>query len=214
MDHDSDGIYRNLELFHKGAVMDIVCSPTHNYAVSLGEDGLVKVWDYANKKLYDEKYYEGAGTCLEHMPYTDANKGRNCAIGFDNGIVRIVCITADHLSLLKSFKAHDEGVISMKYAKDLRLLVTCSKAGHIFFFETDPNSDIQKYEPLCTVKLPDDAEILDMKWDPDDTSIYCGCRNGRVYEVARPVPKKIDNSDTYYWDDAEIKTWEIRVMDF
>lgn len=62
MDHDSDGIYRNVYNFHKGAIMDVVCSPTHNYAMSLGEDGLVKVWDYAKKDqmdCYDQKYYDG-----------------------------------------------------------------------------------------------------------------------------------------------------------
>jgi WD40 repeat protein len=139
------------------------------------------------------------------MPHTDANKGRLCAIGFANGIVRIVSVTADHLSLLKAFKAHDEPVLGMKFSKDLRLLVTASSSGNIFFFELDPNSDIQKFEPLCTLKLPDEAMILDFKWDPDDQSLLFGCSNGRVYEVARPNPKKIDNSDTYYWDDAEIK---------
>jgi WD40 repeat protein len=49
MDHDSDGVYRNVYNFHKGAIADLVCSPTHNYAMTLGEDGLVKVWDYAKK---------------------------------------------------------------------------------------------------------------------------------------------------------------------
>jgi WD40 repeat protein len=171
MDHDSDGVYRNVYNFHKGAINDLVCSPTHNYAISLGEDGLVKVWDYAKKDqmdCYDQKYYDGEGTCLTHMPHTDANKGRLCAMGFANGIVRIVSVTADHLSLLKAFKAHDEPVLAMKFSRDLRLLATASSAGNVFFFDLDPHSDIQKFEPLCTVKLPDEAEILDFKWDPED----------------------------------------------
>jgi len=52
MDHDSDGIYRKLDdmKFHKGAVTDLTCSPTHNYAVSLGGGGLIKEKDYGNKK--------------------------------------------------------------------------------------------------------------------------------------------------------------------
>jgi hypothetical protein len=65
--------------------------------------------------------------------------------------------------------------MGMKFAKDLRLLVTASEAGNIFFFELDPNSDIQKFEPLCTVKLPDDAKICDFKFDPDDQSLLFGC---------------------------------------
>jgi WD40 repeat protein len=216
MDHDSDGVYRNVYNFHKGSIEDLVCSPTHNYAMSLGEDGLVKVWDYAKKDqmdCYDQKYYDGEGTCLAHMPHTDANKGRLCAIGFSNGIVRIVSVTADHLSLLKAFKAHDEAIVAMKFSRDLRLLVTASAAGNIFFFELDPHSDIQKFEPLCTVKLPDEAQILDFKWDPEDQMLFFGCKNGRVYEVQRPNPKKIDNSDTYYWHDAQFKMWEIKLME-
>ena len=31
--------------------------------------------------------------------------------------------------------------------------------------------------------------------------------------MPRPNPKKIDNSDTYYWDDCDIKTWEIKLME-
>ena len=43
--------------------------------------------------------------------------------------------------------------------------------------------------------------------------MYFGCKNGRVYELSRPNPKKIDNSDSYYWHDAQFKMWEIKLME-
>jgi WD40 repeat protein len=117
-------------------------SPTHNYAVTLGENGNVKVWDYVKKEVKFQEFYSGSGTCLEHMPHTEGNKGRVVAAGFDNGIVRIICIHADGIILLKSFKAHDDPIVKVKYSKDLKMFVTASKAGDIFFFEIDGLNDV------------------------------------------------------------------------
>ena len=213
MAHDSE-IVHEITSFHKGSVNDLVCSPSHNYAISLGQDGTVKVWDYANKSAPYEYRYSGSGTCLEHMPFTEANKGRVCAIGFDNGIVRIVSVTADGLVILKAFKAHDDAIIRMQYSADLKLLCTASAAGDIFFFEISALSDVQRYEPLCCLKLPDNNKITDFKWTADDNSVIFGCASGYVYEVARPDPKKIDNSDSFLWENPGIKTWWIQIMDF
>ena len=55
---------------------------------------------------------------MEHLPFSDANKGRVCAAGFDNGIVRILAITADGIDILKSFKAHDDAIAGIKFTKD------------------------------------------------------------------------------------------------
>ena len=166
MDHDSE-IYREITQFHKGAINDIVCSPSHNYAVSLGEDGLIKVWDYANRTDPYRGLFSGGGTCLEHMPHTDVNKGRICAVGFDNGIVRMISVTADGIVLLKAFKAHEDAVKRIKFSKDLKMVVTASVTGDVFFFEMDGHHDVQKFEPLCTLRLPDEAGINDFKWNPD-----------------------------------------------
>jgi WD40 repeat protein len=92
--------------FTEGAIQDLITSPSHNYAISLGESGLVKVWDYAKKVPFTEKKFLGNGTCLEHIPHTDANKGRIFAAGFENGIVRFLNINTEGLEIMKAFKAH------------------------------------------------------------------------------------------------------------
>lgn len=148
------------------------------------------------------------------MPATDGNKGRICAAGFDNGIVRILSVTADGLQILKSFKAHDDAIVGCKYSQDIKMMCTASVAGDIFFFECDGLSDLQKYEPLCTVKLPNDAGITDFKWNPDDDSVIFGCTTGFVYSVRRPKASEINNKDTYLWENADIKTWRIKMMEF
>jgi WD40 repeat protein len=111
-----ESTYKVITEFHEGSVNGLVCSPVHSYAVSLGENGMLKVWDYVKQNVAYQRQFVGQGTCLEHMPATDGNKGRICAAGFDNGIVRILSITADGLQILKSFKAHDDSIIGCKYS--------------------------------------------------------------------------------------------------
>ena len=148
------------------------------------------------------------------MPHSDVNKGRIFAAGFDNGIVRIISVSAEGMTILKSFKAHEDAIVDLKYASDLKMFVTASKKGSIFFFEIDGLMDVQKYDPLCTVDLPEGGLINDFKWAHDEESLLFGCNNGYVYEVMRPNPNKIDNKDSYYWDNAPIKDWGIKIMEF
>lgn len=105
--------------------------------MTIGEDGTTKCWDYVGKKVQCEKKFEGAGVCLEHMNHTEANKGRVVAAGFDNGIVRVLSMTEDDIHILKSFKAHDDPISICKYSADMKMLITGSVAGDIFFFECD-----------------------------------------------------------------------------
>lgn len=37
----------------------------------------------------------GKGTCLDWLPYTEPNKGRVIACGYDTGVARIFLIEAD-----------------------------------------------------------------------------------------------------------------------
>jgi WD40 repeat protein len=158
--------------------------------------------------------FPGEGTVLQHMPHSDLNKGRVVAIGYKNGLIRVVAITADGVTLLKSFKAHDDAITGIKYSKDLKMMVTSSISGEMFFFECDGHRDVQKYEPICTFKLPDNAGIKNFSWNNGDKSLIFGCDNGYVYEIPRPEASEIDSSDTFFWDKCVYKTWKIKIMEF
>jgi hypothetical protein len=76
------------------------------------------------------------------MPFSDGNKGRICAVGFNNGIIRIIGVTADGLQLLTAFKAHDDAIVKCKYTQDLKIFCTASAKGDVFFFEVDGLNDV------------------------------------------------------------------------
>lgn len=69
------------------------------------------------------------------MPQADANQGRILAVGFDNGIVRVLLIGSHDFMILKAFKAHDTQVVRVKYAPDNTIFATASDNGDIFFFQ-------------------------------------------------------------------------------
>lgn len=118
--------------------------------------------------MFSEQSFSGKGTCICHLPHTDINKGRIFAIGFSNGIVRILAIHTEGLDILKAFKAHEDSIIGIKHSKDLKCFVTASQSGDIFFFEMDGETETQLFEPVCTIKLPDEAKINDFKFCDDD----------------------------------------------
>ena len=118
--------FKEIYKFTEGSINSLAASPSHNYIVSLGESGQIKVWDYANKNTFTETMYEGKGTCMTHFPHTDVNKGRVFVAGFDNGIVRFLYLHTEGIDILKSFKAHDDAITAIRYSADLKLLVTGS----------------------------------------------------------------------------------------
>jgi WD40 repeat protein len=50
MDKENDN-YKCIYEFHQGHINSLVTSPSLNYAVSTGEDGVVKVWDFVRKNV-------------------------------------------------------------------------------------------------------------------------------------------------------------------
>ena len=73
---------------------------------------------------------------------------------------------ANHeLTILKSFKAHDNEIVKVRYSPDQSMFVTASLEGEVFFFNISGQDDIQKYDPLCMIKIPEETTINDLRWD-------------------------------------------------
>jgi len=110
------------------------------------------------------------------------------AVGFDNGIVRILMLGGNDFAIVKAFKAHDTSIAKVKYSPDNTMFATASVDGEIFFFIIAGQGNLQKYEPLCLVKIPSEESttVNDMRWDSNSANLLIGCSNGRVYEISRP----------------------------
>ena len=101
--------------FQSGAITDIALSDTFNMAITTGEDGLVKVWDYLREKPLYQVKYEGRAECIDILRRSDVNKGRICVVGYSTGVVRVLGLGETKLEMANVFKAHDTAVVKVKY---------------------------------------------------------------------------------------------------
>jgi hypothetical protein len=107
-------------------------------------------------------------------------------------------------------------VVKVKYASDNTMFATASIEGEVFFFIISGHDHLQKYEPLCMVKIPSETptQINDIRWDSDSSNLLVGCSNGYVYEISRPRAQDIDNTETFLTDYVPIRSWKIKMMEF
>ena len=96
------------------------------------------------------------------------------------------------------------------------MLVTAANNGEIFFFETNGHNDLERYEPLCQINLPEGSTINDLKWDTNSTKIIIACQTGYVYEISKPVKDKIDNTESFevQLNDHPHRVWKMKMMEF
>ena len=79
------GKVSQLLAFHSGAVTSIDTSPVGHAAVTCGDDGSVRLWDYVAKAPLATARYPGAATAASWASRAVDNEGRTIACGFADG---------------------------------------------------------------------------------------------------------------------------------
>lgn len=137
--------------FHSGAITDMAISDSINIAITVAQDGCIKLWDYVRMKPLYERKFNGKAQCIDLLRRSDVNKGRVAAVGYDSGIIRVVYFSDTRIELGVVLKAADAPIVRIKYAPSQNMLVTASQTGEIFFFEVNGHADLSLYNPLCMV---------------------------------------------------------------
>ncbi len=66
-----------------GKLNDMKISPLHNAAVTIGDDGGVRLWDYVNQREFYSCKFPKKGTCVEWVPYNKKNQARVIIAGYN-----------------------------------------------------------------------------------------------------------------------------------
>jgi cilia- and flagella-associated protein 44 len=196
--------------FHSGPIADLGVCERKNVAVTIGSDGVIKCWDFINEKEIFSKKCAGSGTCMDWLPYTENNKGRIIACGFDTGVARIFSVESDRFKLLNSVKSLDFPMVKIKYSPDGNFLATVGKDGSIFFFGLD-HEGFDKLDPVCMYQS--ESEINDCTWDINGKKFLIACKNGIVYEIDKPDQKKVDVKESFLVE-LKSRSWQIKMMEF
>jgi len=218
--HDGMGRYFNFwfdkekapEEIHRansGRYMGLCHSRVYNAAVTIGEDGYVRVWNYAENVEYCSRWFPGRGASIDWIPENGVNKGRLVVAGFQNGVLRILALNKTTIALLVAVKVHDSGISMVKFSNDGSKLAVVAPNGDIFFLEMDYYEN-NKLSPFCLYQTND--KINDLKWNKDSNKILVAFKSGQVHEIDVPSPEDCDTSETFIRDLPK-KVFTIKMME-
>ncbi|KAK3256942.1 hypothetical protein CYMTET_33952, partial [Cymbomonas tetramitiformis] len=184
---------KKLVSYHSGGIVGLGTSSKSHICVTAGVDGTVRLWDYvATRMLYSRKFLTPCSVmCM--VPEVVDPTGRQVAVGFEEGTVRILSRCADEWKLIVCLKPHKSAVTVLAFSPDGNILATASKDKTIFFFNISEGA----YEPIAFITIS--APITAIGWKEDSTKFLVGCNNGDVIELMCPRVD-VDTSKTFEID--------------
>ncbi|XP_069491898.1 cilia- and flagella-associated protein 44 isoform X2 [Ambystoma mexicanum] len=183
--------------FHSGKIEGLDASPSTHLVATTALDHSVCIHDILGKSQLVEMKFKQGGTTLIWAPRMVNPKGGMFAVGFDDGVVRILEVynptglkivagrtnTGDaEMRLKQAFKPHVAPVTAMAYDRNGELLATGSEDKTVFFFTTG-----DKYEPIGFINVP--GPVRQLQWSPashEGNKLLVLCENGFAVEVAAP----------------------------
>ncbi|KAK6486478.1 cilia- and flagella-associated protein 44-like [Huso huso] len=187
--------------FHSGKIQGMDVSLTTHLMATTALDRSVKIFDFiAKKDLTDIRFKQG-GTTLTWAPRVVNPKGGLIAVGFDDGVVRILEVYSPkgltlvagrtnigdaEIRLKQAFKPHTAPVTAIAYERNGEMMATGSSDNTVFFFTVGDN-----YEPIGFIRVPGPVQALE--WSPssyEKNTLLILCLNGHVVEVQAPDPEK------------------------
>ena len=181
--------------FHAGAVYGVDTCPTSHSAVTCGQDGSVRLWDYVGKALLYSRRFGAAATCVTWAGQSLDKQARTIAAGFADGVLRVFKRAKDDLVLQVAVKPHASRISCLGYAPDAANIATGGDDGCVFFVAVDAATS--SYEPVGFMAHPAASPVSCMSWAADSSILYVGYQNGDLYELKPPSLAKVDTSVTF-----------------
>ncbi|XP_069800651.1 cilia- and flagella-associated protein 44 isoform X2 [Dendropsophus ebraccatus] len=194
--------------FHSGKINALDASPSTYLMATTSLDRSLRIYDFVGKvPLVDMKFKQG-GTALTWAPRMVNPKGGLFAVGFEDGVVRILEVynaagmrfmaprSGNHdaaVNLKQAFKPHSAPVTALAYERNGEILASGSVDRTVFFFAVGDT-----YEPIGFVRLP--GPVRELHWSPpshEQSTLLVLCENGFAVQIPAPTAEKMDPVSTY-----------------
>ncbi|XP_015497348.1 cilia- and flagella-associated protein 44 isoform X1 [Parus major] len=204
MTHDPERVCT----FHSGRIEAIGVSPFTYLMATTALDRTVRIYDFgSNSQLSVIKFKQG-GTALTWAPAVVNPEGGLIAVGFEDGVVRLIEVydpkllpgheeqasESVEINLKQVFKPHAAAVTALAYEQKGDVFATGSKDRTVFFFAIE-----DKYKPIGFICVPGPVQAL--QWSPpshDKSTLLILCENGFAVQVPAPLPGMQDAMTTYH----------------
>ncbi|RLV99058.1 hypothetical protein DV515_00010252, partial [Chloebia gouldiae] len=194
--------------FHSGPIEAVGVSPFTYLMATTALDRSVRIYDFgSNSQLSVMKFKQG-GTALMWAPAVVNPEGGVIAVGFEDGVVRIIEVydpkrlpghagranEIAEINLKQVFKPHAAAVTALAYKPKGDVFATGSKDKTVFFFAIE-----DEYKPIGFICVPGPVQAL--QWSPpshDKSTLLILCENGFAVQVPAPLRGKHDAATTYH----------------
>lgn len=152
-----------LATFHAGAITGVDTSFLEQLAATCGVDGTVRVWDFLTKKPLEMARFPRPAQCLQWANDHVDPAGHTVAVGFSDGVVRVlvrdprgdaargdaarvaggVFDGEGSLRRAQTLKPHDGAVASLAYSPNGKLLATVGKDSKLFFIKSYLTAEVK-----------------------------------------------------------------------
>lgn len=191
--------------FHAGPVMGCQTSPRGLFVASAGSDGTVRLHSLEEKSTMYTQAFAQPATCICWAPKEVDPDQTSVAVGFGDGVVRVLQQTADSWKLSLVFKPHTQPVVSLAFSPQGHRLASASMDGTVFWQNVVPAKEGSEhphsdFEPIGFVKCS--GPVICIAWSPDGKRLLAcvegtGGRDGELLEFTCPDPESVDTSTTF-----------------
>ncbi|KAF7417837.1 hypothetical protein HZH68_000490 [Vespula germanica] len=192
---------------HAGAISDMDVAQWGPFVATIGIDGRLHIYNYAEKKLILIYHFRDPGKQVIWFPCKIDATGSALICAFDNGVIRVVIVavlTANERNNIKEnftrlvqvLKPHSQSINVMSMNPSYSLLVTGSDDSTIFVFNISTTSTYPTLQPIGYIKMP--SGITCMTWKPkhvnidiflcsySESTLLIGCMRGDWGEIQLP----------------------------
>ncbi|XP_072192974.1 cilia- and flagella-associated protein 44 [Excalfactoria chinensis] len=195
--------------FHSGRIEAMSVSPVTYLLATTALDRSVRIYDFVKNSQEREIKFKQGGTALTWAPDVVNPIGSLIAVGFEDGVVRIIEVYDPKglpalagrpkignvdINLKQAFKPHTSAVTALAYERNGDILATGSKDKTVFFFAVE-----DEYKPIGFIHVPGPVQAL--QWSPPshvESMLLILCENGYALQVPAPLPEKEDTASTYH----------------
>ncbi|CAI9594587.1 unnamed protein product [Staurois parvus] len=194
--------------FHSGKINALDASPSTYLMATTSSDRSVRIYDFAGKLPLVEMKFKQGGTSLIWAPRMVNPKGGLFAMGFQDGVIRILEVYNSSgmrllagrsgsqdaaIGLKQAFKPHEASVTCLAYERNGEILATGSLDRTVFFFAVGDT-----YEPIGFIQVP--GPVKELHWSPpshEENTLLVLCENGFAVEIPVPAAEKNNTVSTY-----------------
>ncbi|CAG0889817.1 unnamed protein product [Darwinula stevensoni] len=191
---------RRLMSAHSSPVMGLSSSPTSHVLTSCGQDGRVIIYQVLQKKITASLQFSALASTLLWIPPIVGGNGQTLAVGFEDGILRLLLLhqMASSLCLIQVLKPHSTAITALSVCKEPKLLVTGSTDLSVFVFSIcarDEDPLLLVLTPLIFVPLEAVPQIISFA---PQRGLLVGCNDGQVLEFPFAVADLVQDSEGSY----------------